>query len=384
MIEAQDQLKQRLEKLLRGVARRRRIRQAVIALESGDRSFRWTGAAGECDSNGTPMREETPFFIASIDKLLNAAVVMKLREDDKIDIDAPIEAYLPGALAAGLHSHDGVDHSNRITVRHLLSHTSGLPDWLEDSPKGGRSLVERVLTAGDMALSIDDIATVVRGLRPHFPPQDASAASPRVRYCDTNYILLAAIIEAVTGKPLQEVHEQLLFRPLDMRHTYLIGRSQPMESTPHAAVLRFEGRPLHIPLLLRSVWGIYSTADDAMVFLRGFMSGAIFRERKTLDLMQKRWNRFGFPRDRAAMRAPGWPIEYGFGIMRFRLPRLLSPLRPMPPVLGHTGSTGCWLFCCPEIDMFLSGSVDEVTAGALPFRVVPAIVAAVKAHSRQN
>ena len=46
----------------------------------------------------------------------------------------------------------------------------------------------------------------------------------------------------------------------------------------------------------------------------------------------------------AALRAPGWPIEYALGIMRFRLPRLFAPLHPVPAVLGHSGSTGCWLW----------------------------------------
>jgi len=46
----------------------------------------------------------------------------------------------------------------------------------------------------------------------------------------------------------------------------------------------------------------------------------------------------------------------------------------MPAVLGHTGSTGCWLFYCPELDVFLAGSVNEVTAGAIPFRTLPRIL----------
>jgi D-alanyl-D-alanine carboxypeptidase len=61
-------------------------------------------------------------------------------------------------------------------------------------------------------------------------------------------------------------------------------------------------------------------------------------------------------------------------VMRFRLPRLLTPGGAMPPVLGHTGSTGCWLFYCPEWDVLMSGSVEEATAGATPFRIVPRIL----------
>ncbi|MFH1965040.1 MAG: serine hydrolase domain-containing protein [Acidobacteriota bacterium] len=375
MTEAPNEVTQHLQVLLRNLMQRKRVKQAVMALESGDHSFRWIGATGEASPDGTPMQQDTPFFIASIDKLLNATVVMKLSEGGELDLDASLGTYLPRALTGGLNRHGGVDYSDQITVRHLLGHTSGLADWLEDRPKGGRSLIERVLHDGDVALSIEDIAAIVREqLMPHFPPQDTSAKRPKIRYCDTNYILLIAVIEAVSGKPLHQVHEQLLFRPLGMRHTYFPGHSQPLEPTPQAAVLRFEGRPLSIPLLMRSLWGVYSTAADTLTFLRSFVTGEVFHDQSTLASMQERWNRFGFPLDHAALRSPGWPIEYGLGIMRFRLPRIFTPLHPMPLVLGHTGSTGCWLFYCPERDMLLSGSVDEATAGALPYRIVPKLL----------
>lgn len=132
-----------------------------------------------------------------------------------------------------------------MTVRHLLGHTSGLPDWLEDRPKGGRSLVDCLVADGDMALEFEDIATLVRDeLTPHFPPQDLSSRRQRIRYSDTNYVLLIAIIEAVTGEPLHVVHEARLFRPLNLRHTWFAGRSQPLDPVPEASVLRAEGRPL--------------------------------------------------------------------------------------------------------------------------------------------
>jgi len=125
---------------------------------------------------------------------------------------------------------------------------------------------------------------------------------------------------------------------------------------------------------MRSFRGIYSTARDTLSFLRSFVRGEVFQNSTTLALTQQRWNRFGFPRDRVGLRAPSWPIEYGLGMMRFRLPRVFTLLRPMPDVLGHTGSTGCWLFYCSQLDVLLSGSVDEVTAGAVPYRVVPRIL----------
>jgi len=167
-----------------------------------------------------------------------------------------------------------------------------------------------------------------------------------------------------------------IFRPLNLRRTWVAAYSTPVDPTPTPATLWLGQRPLDMPLAMRSLWSVYSTADDMLRFMRALMSGALFTDPATLALMQGRWSRFGLPFDRAALRAPGWPIEYGLGLMRFRLPRVFTPFRPVPAVIGHTGSTGSWLFHCPELDLFLSGTVDQVTAGAVPFRFVPRLLRA--------
>lgn len=367
-------LVQALDRQLHRLIGRRHVRQAIVGVEQGDEAVGWAGAAGGQTPDGTPVTAATPFFLASIDKLLTATVVLRLEEVGRLDLDSRLSSCLPATLSRGLHRLDGTDYSERITVRHLLGHTSGLADWLEDRPRGGRSLIERITSDGDLVLETEDIVEVVRGLTPHFPPQDLHSHRPKARYCDTNYLLLMAVIEHVTGAPLHEVYEQRLFRPLDLRHTWFAGRTRPLDPTPEPPRLRVAGRPLEVPRLLRSVQGIYSTVGDTIGFLRGLVRGRLFDHAGTLTRMQEPWNRFGFPLDRAALRAPGWPIEYGLGMMRFRLPKPFAPFHAVPAVVGHTGSTGCWLFYCPRWDLFLSGSVDEVTAGAVPYRTVPRIL----------
>jgi len=377
MPESTDITAMRLKNLLRGLASRKQIGQAVVAVESGDRSFQWIGTEGMTASGGR-VAENTPFFIASIDKMYNATVILMLSEAGRLDVDDPIGAYLPPTIARGLHQIRGRDLSEEITVRHLLTHTSGLADWLEDYPKRGPSMIESILEGGDRMLTIEELAAYVGNrLEPHFPPQDLAGGRVRARYSDTNFMLVIAIIEQVTGKPLHEVHREMLYEPLGLRETWFPGPDRVTDSMP----LCVRGRPLDIPLVIESVRGICSTAGDMIVFLRALMSGEVFQTRETLTVMQSNWHRFGFPLDRAALRSPGWPIEYGAGLMRFRLPRLFTPASPMPAVLGHTGSTGCWLFWCPELNVFLAGSVNEVTAGAVPFRVAPKILSILRKSS---
>lgn len=376
MTDAANQTTRQLEDLLRELTRKKHVAQAVVAVENGNRSLRWVGTEG-VTASGEPVCEDTPFLIASIDKLYNATITLMLHEAGHLKLDAPITAYLPSTVTRRLHWDRGVDSAEKITLEHLLTHTSGLADWLDDYPKGRPSLVESILAEGDRELTIEEVAAHVREhLRPHFPPQDLTQRRPRVRYSDTNFMLIIAIIEAVTGDPLHVVHQRMLYKPLGLGQTYFLGHKRSMHPTKEPMTLRAAGEPVEIPQLIKSFRGIYSTVGDMIAFLRKLMGGELFQYPQTLAIMQRNWHRFRFPLDRAALRAPSWPIEYGVGMMRFRMPRLFTPTAPMPPVLGHTGASGCWLFYCPELDTYLAGSVNEVTAGALPFTLVPKILRA--------
>lgn len=120
--------------------------------------------------------------------------------------------------------------------------------------------------------------------------------------------------------------------------------------------------------------GLIGTVADALVFLRALVAGAMFARQDTLPSMQARWNRFGLPRDRAAIMAPGWPVEYGLGIKRYRIPRLLNAGRRPPTLIGHTGANASWLFWCPEHDLYLAGTLDQTTAAPVPYRLLPKLV----------
>jgi CubicO group peptidase (beta-lactamase class C family) len=367
---------EKLLKMLGALSARPSNPHAVLALQSADGSLAWSGAAGAANAGGVPMTMDTPYFIASIDKLYIATATLRLVERGSVRLDEPIATYLPESLWRAIHVLDGTDHSASITVAHLLSHTTGLADYLEDRPKGGRSLIEILVEDGDRSWGAEvPMARVRDELVPHFAPQSPSAAKPRVRYCDTNFQLLIALIESVSGRRLADVFADDIFRPLGMRHTYFPGVTEPDEK-PAAppADLWFGDKVLDLPRALVSLRSVNSTAADQMASLKGILDGSVFERPETAALMRRQWNRFGFPVDAAALRAPGWPIEYGLGMMRFKLPRWATPAAAVPAVIGHTGSTGSWLFHCPELDVYLAGTVDQATAGAVPYRFVPQVL----------
>jgi len=371
-----DELNYKLKSLLNELIGKKNIKHAIAAIESGDKSFRWVGVAGESDENKTPLQEITPFFIASITKLFIATAVMKLYEDGQLNLDNSISNYLPENLIVNIHKLNGVDHSNKITIQHLLSHSSGLPDWIEDRPKDGKSFVERIENEKDRLITIEEVVEIVReNLLPHFPPQPLNSKHIKVRYSDTNFHLLMAIIENVTGKPLSEVFNELVYQPLGLNQTFHPEQTSDKYNLKPALIWN-ESKPLNKPLLIQSFRDLYSTSDDLMKFMKALVQGKLFKKQSTFKMMQH-WNRFGFPKDKASMRLPGWPIEYGFGMMRFQLPRWLTPFKAIPELIGHTGSTGSWLFYCPAKDLYFCGTVDQVTAGAVPFRFVPKLLSTI-------
>ncbi len=380
-----------LDALLDDLIARKDIHSAVLSVVSGSGDFRWAGARGEVSPGGAPMAPTTPWFVASITKLFIASLVMRMAEDGELALEDRIVDRLPASITDRLHVLDGDDRTDQITVEHLLAHASGLADFIEDypsTPRGGgadrRNLVEILVKDGDRAWSLDDTARWVRErLRPHFVPQRLDEPRIRIRYSDTNYQLLIGIIEARRDAAFSTVLEDLILNPLGLEDTWLPGHPRRSGPEPDVAALYAGEEVVRLPRFLAAIADLNSTCEDLLRFFRAAVGGRLFRDARTWQRAQSRWHRFSLPLDRAALRQPSWPIEYGLGVMRVRVPRLITPLQPLPQVVGHTGSTGTWLFHAPEPDLYFTGSVSQMTAGAVPFKVFPRVLRAVaRGHAK--
>ncbi|HVS63107.1 MAG TPA: serine hydrolase domain-containing protein [Thermoanaerobaculia bacterium] len=373
-------LASRLETLIRRLARRRGVRHVVVGACDLDGDWTWSQATGSASPDGRPMKTDTPWLLASITKLYIASVVLRLFEEGTIDLDGPIADHLPAELSSRLHVLDGVDSTDRLTARHLLAHSSGLPDSIDERPRGERSLVEEVVESGDRAWSLEEAILRARDrLSPHFPPSDPKGARPRIRYSETNYQLLMVMAEQATGRSLEQVYAEQLFEPLGLRQTWLPG-TRSLDPLDEPATVWLGEQPLvDRPLAFASFKDLYATVDDVLSFGRALFSGRVFRHSETLGSMRERFTRFGFPRGMAALRAPSWPIAYGLGMMHFELSRLLTVGMRIPALIGHTGSTGSWLWYCPQLRLLIAGTVDQTSAATAPFRIVPRAVAGLRA-----
>ena len=217
-------LNPKLQCLISGfVGKDRSVKSIELAVTKGDGSYSWAGAAGIASQHGQrPMTKDTPIYIASVTKIYIATTIMKLSEEKALSLDDPMSKYLPAELIKGIDVYNGKDYSNAVTIRELVSMTSGIADYYEEKGKDGKSMSDLFVEDPEKSWTVDDTIKRTRDeLQPHFQPGTS------VFYSDTNYQLLGKIIENVTHKQLSSVLEDFFFRPLGLQHTWLVGYPRP-------------------------------------------------------------------------------------------------------------------------------------------------------------
>jgi len=360
-----DNLNQEMEYLVSGLVEKdKSVRNCVLSVMKGDGSFSWSGAAGIASQDGqVPMTKDTPIYIASITKLYTATAIMRLYEKGALSLDDPMSRYLPKELIQGIHVYKGKDYSHEITIKELLSHTSGIADYYTEKPKGGKSLFDLFLEKPERSWTVDETIERARDdLEPNFQPgTDAS-------YSDTNFQLLGKVIETITGKPLHIVYEDFFFRPLGLKHTWLTGRSEP-QLAPSAAPADIFYKDMIITNTRSNgaYWadgGIVSTAEECIIFLKALNEGRIVSG-DTLKLMHN-WHKLQFP------------LQYGYGTMYFKLPRFITMVMKVPPLWGHSGSTGSFLYYSEDLNLYMAGSINQADSKSKPFRLMLRVMKAIQ------
>jgi CubicO group peptidase (beta-lactamase class C family) len=175
-----------------------RIPGVAIAIVHGDQIVHMKGY-GIADPAGRPMTAQTPVMLASLAKPMTGVAILQLVEAGKIDLDAPVQRYLPWFRVADESA------SAQITVRHLLYHTSGLPE----------SAATEYGITGDQRP--DALEQQVREL------SNITLADPvgkAYHYSNPNYRVLGLIIQQITGQPYEAYMQEHVFAPLEMHQTF--------------------------------------------------------------------------------------------------------------------------------------------------------------------
>lgn len=301
------------------------------------------------------VRPDAEFFTASVTKLFIVALLLQAHERGEVALDASISRYLPAGMARGLHVLRDVDRTEQVTVRHLASHASGLPDYFERRA-GGPSIRDAMLAGRDETWGLDDVIASIRTRqRPHFPPRDLAARGATARYSDTGFQLLIRILEQACGRGFGALLAERIARPLGLASTRPAGGVGAVAPLP----VYSGGRRIDVPGLMASSNDLVSTSADLIAFGRALRRGEVFDDPRTARLLTERTRRLR-----------GLPMRYGLGTMVFRLGRTMTAGRPPLTLVGHSGVSGTWLFWCPELGLTLAGTVDQVRGQGIPFRLM--------------
>jgi CubicO group peptidase (beta-lactamase class C family) len=205
---------------------------------------------------GDSMTAESSLHIASTGKTFTAMAVLKLMEEEKLSLEDSLEKYFPEFPYPG------------ITIKMLLSHRSGLPNYLN---------FLSVLKNHDACYSNTDVLQALYTLKPGLEYRSGK----RFSYSNTNYVLLAMIIEKVTGETYPVYMKQQIFDPLQMNHTFVSTKADSEKMIPS-----FDGWGRYWkPDEFDCTYGdknIYSTARDLLKWDQALYNGKVLRK-ETLD-----------------------------------------------------------------------------------------------------
>ncbi len=249
----------------------REIAGAVTLVATPDRIVH-LDATGKADiASDRPMRPDTIFWIASMTKPITATAVLMLQEEGKLSVDDPVEKHIPEF--ARLKTADG--KPARVTIRHLLTHTSGMGEISPDEARGIKNL------AGVIPLY------VARPVK--FEP------GTKWTYCQSGINTAARIVEVVSGSSFDEFVDRRLFRPLGMKDTtfYLTDEQLPRLATSYRRTAKGELEPAENRILYgksptsrdrfpAANGGLFSTAPDYARFCQMILNGGEHEGRRYL------------------------------------------------------------------------------------------------------
>ena len=229
--------------------------------------------------------------IGSNTKTFVAVVVMQMVQEGKVGLDEPIETYLPGLIKG-----EGVDGS-KITVRQLLQHTSGLPEYTDITP--GRSDIFQIK---DHYAQPRDLLDTALGKPAQFEP------GTQWKYTNTNYIVLGMLIERVSQRPVGEQIDERIVKKLGLSHTYFPapGDRSIKGTHPQGYHLSAGGKLEDItemdPAWAWAAGAMVSTPSELNTFFQAVFDGRLLTQ-ASIDEMKK-----GVDTDKAG-------VVYGLGLI---------------------------------------------------------------------
>jgi D-alanyl-D-alanine carboxypeptidase len=303
------------------------------------------GNTGDIKAN--PMQAN---HLASVGKLFTATVIGMLQDKGMLGFDDAISQYLDADLMTGLHIYKGMDYSGDITIKHLLTQTSGLNDVFYQ-------LFKRMMDNPNLEMTVlQALEWGKANLKPVAKP------GQKHYYTDTNYYLLGLIIENITKMPFDEAMHKMIFEPLKMDNAYINGFSKPKNKPqyPPAHIYLWGTNFIENERIAKIDYaggGIVAPLSEYLMFMKALVHGQLVKQ-DTLHKMIYDDIKMGFP-------AIGF--DYGYSVWK---PKAIPVLMPREYFCwGCVGVTGAFMFFHPQTESYVIGTFNDksYTSKALRF-----------------
>lgn len=323
---------------------------ATLLVHSDSLKIHLTSSVGFIESNNEKRKviPNQPFHIASIGKIFTSVLIYQLIESGKLSLDEPVQKILGADLLKDLFVYEGIDHSNKVTVSQLLSHTSGIADYFESTDKEQKAVIQELIKEPDRFWKPLDLLDFTRKNQ-----KPVAAPGGKFHYSDTGYILLGLIIEKISGISFEQYIQEKIFNRLGMKNSYMYLRSEPSDKSKlPISTMMLGNTDVTNFKSISADWaggGIISTTEDLFLFQDAFIKGKLVSNNTYLSMIGK--NKF----------MDG--IYYGYGLMTVRFKDMSFFIPQTPDLHGHSGLLGTVLFYSPDYDAHIIanlGSTDDV------------------------
>lgn len=251
-----------LDSIVQGAIDDRRVPGVVLALNYRGATYRHAYGYANIERQ-TPMSEDTSFWVMSINKTFTAAAIMRLAERGQLNLDDPLSRYLPD-----------FPHAGEVTIRQLLNHTSGIREFLAQPAARRDPLIEAM--RADPSLGVPELLRFMTGMTPNLFEFEPGTSW---KYSNSNYVLLGAVIESLSGEPWQDYLRQNFWAPLGLRNTEVDNPQNPPSNRAVGYVMTDAGAFTAGGDLPRNVAGpagsLRSTADDLLTWQLALTSGNV-------------------------------------------------------------------------------------------------------------
>ena len=169
---------------------------------------------------------DQPYFITELGNIHLLAIIIKLKIRGLLALDQPITDFLSTKDASGFINSKEKNYLHEVSISHLLSQTSGIPDFLNHSLKDNQSIQSSIFSGEDLSWNYSEVLRKSKSQKPIFKPGKSSKSI----YSATNDQLLGKVIENITGDPLEKTLNDFHFSRLSMTQTYVYN--DPNDRTP--------------------------------------------------------------------------------------------------------------------------------------------------------